>query len=170
MSDIFFSAGYFFPRNLFACFFFPHEISVQDIFFPKSLITPSKVKWSALKINQKFGQLTGSDLSIISKGFWNNREQNSLGERAGIRFYLPLPGKSVRTIFSRIDCLPNFITLFQEAPLIWPNGRCWVFLSCFVFPLGILYFAAFFFVCLFVCCCCFFGFLKHSLHSDQVLY
>ena len=31
MSDIFFSAGYFSPRNLFACFF-PLEISLQDIF------------------------------------------------------------------------------------------------------------------------------------------
>ena len=27
----------------------------------------------------------------ISKGFWNNRGQNSLGERGGIRFNLPLP-------------------------------------------------------------------------------
>ena len=32
MSDIFFSAGYFSPRNLFACFF-PLEISLQDIFW-----------------------------------------------------------------------------------------------------------------------------------------
>ena len=31
MSDNFFSAGYFSPRNLFACFF-PLEISLQDIF------------------------------------------------------------------------------------------------------------------------------------------
>ena len=31
MSDIFFSAGYFSPRNLFACFL-PLEISLQDIF------------------------------------------------------------------------------------------------------------------------------------------
>ena len=31
MSDIFFSAGYLFPRNLCACFF-PLEISLQDIF------------------------------------------------------------------------------------------------------------------------------------------
>ena len=62
--------------------------SVQDIFLPgiylhafflsksvcrtvflKSPITPSKVKWSAPKIHQTFGQLTDSDLSIISKGF-----------------------------------------------------------------------------------------------------
>ena len=67
MSDIFFSAGYFSPRNLFACFF-PLEISLQDIF---SEITHnlSKVKWSAPKIHQTFGQLTDSDFSIISKGF-----------------------------------------------------------------------------------------------------
>ena len=32
MSDIFFSARYFSPRNLFACFF-PLEISLPDIFF-----------------------------------------------------------------------------------------------------------------------------------------
>ena len=85
----FFQCRVFFPRNLFACFF-PPEISLQDIFFLKSPITPSKVKWSAPKIHQTFGQLTDSDLSIISKGFWNNREQNSLGERGGIRFYWPL--------------------------------------------------------------------------------
>ena len=31
MNDIFFGAGYFSPRNLFACFF-PLEISLQDVF------------------------------------------------------------------------------------------------------------------------------------------
>ena len=68
------------------------------IFFrSKSHIIPSKVKWSAPKIHQTFGQLTDSDLSIISKGFSNNREQNSQGARGGIRFYLTLPGKSVRS-------------------------------------------------------------------------
>ena len=71
--------------------------SVCRTFFLTSPITPPKVKWSAPKIHQTFGQLTYSDLSIISKGFWNNSGQNSLGERGGIRFYLPLPGKSVRT-------------------------------------------------------------------------
>jgi len=55
MSDIFFNAGYFSPRNLFACFF-PLKISLQE------------VKWSALKLHQTFGQLTDSDLSIISEG------------------------------------------------------------------------------------------------------
>ena len=65
---IFFSVqDIIFPRNLFACFF-PVEVNVEDIFF-KSTITPSKVKWSAPKIHQTFGQLTDSDLSIISKGF-----------------------------------------------------------------------------------------------------
>ena len=63
----FFQCRMFFPRNLFACFF-PPEISLQDIFFLKSPITPSKVKWSAPKIHQTFGQLTDSVLSIISKG------------------------------------------------------------------------------------------------------
>ena len=67
MSDIFFSVGYFSPRNLSACFF-PLEISLHDIFL-KSPITSSKVRWSAPIIHQTFGQLTDSDLSIISKGF-----------------------------------------------------------------------------------------------------
>ena len=115
----------FFPRNSFARFF-PLETSLQDIF---SEIThnPSKVKWSAPKIHQTFGQLTDSDLSIISKGFWNNRGQNSLGDRGGIRFYLPLPGESVRTDvrwrhkkISRMDSLPNFLT--HGAPL---RGFCY---------------------------------------------
>ena len=65
---IFFSVqDIIFPRNLFACFF-PVEVNLEDIFL-KSPITPSKVKWSAPKIHQTFGQLTDSDLSIISKGF-----------------------------------------------------------------------------------------------------
>ena len=96
MSDICFSAGCFFPRNLFACFFSSRNQPAGH-FFLKSPITPSKVKWSAPKIHQTFGQLTDSDLSIISKGFWTNRRQNSLGKRGGIRLYLALPGKSVRT-------------------------------------------------------------------------
>ena len=83
--------------------------SVCGTFFLKSPIT------------QTFGQLTNSDLSIISKGFWNNRGQRSLGERGGICFYLPLPGESVRTHgdviikFSQMDSLPNLIT--HGAPL-----------------------------------------------------
>ena len=90
----FFQCRIFFPRILFACFF-SLKISLQDI-FRESLITPSKFKWSAPKIHQTFSQLTDSDLQIISKGFWNNRGQNSLEERGGIRFYLPLTGESVR--------------------------------------------------------------------------
>ena len=86
----FFQCRMFFPRNLFACFF-PPEISLQDIFFLKSPITPSKVKWSAPKIHQTFGQLTDSDLSIISKGFWNNRGQYSLGERGEFISTYPYP-------------------------------------------------------------------------------
>ena len=124
MSDIFFSVqNIIFPRYFLASFFVL-EIRLQDIFFLKSPITPSKVKWSALKIHQTFAQLTDSDLSIISKAFWNNREQE---ERGGIRFYLPLP-EDVRTYgdvitkFSRMDSSPNFpsygATLARaEAPL-----------------------------------------------------
>ena len=91
---IFFQGRIFFPRNLFACFF-PLEITLQDIF---SAIThnPLKSQWSAPKIHQTFGQLTDSDLTIISKGFRNNRGLNSLGERGGIRFYLPLPESPYR--------------------------------------------------------------------------
>ena len=114
MSDVFFSAGYFSPRNLFA-WVFPLEITHN----------PLKSQMVAPKIHQIFGQLTDSDFSIIFKGFWNNGGQNSLGERGRIRFRLPLPGKSVRTYertygdvitkFSRMDGLPNFIT--HGAPL-----------------------------------------------------
>ena len=93
---IFFSVQDIFLPGIYLHAFFLSK-SVCRTFFLKSPITPSKVKWSAPKIHQTFGQLTDSDLSIISKGFWNNRGQNSLGERGGIRFYLPLPGKSVRT-------------------------------------------------------------------------
>ena len=59
-----------FPSNFFACFF-PLELSTAEYFFLKSPITPSKVKWSAPKLHQTFAQLTDSDLSIISKAFWN---------------------------------------------------------------------------------------------------
>ena len=75
---------------------FPPQNQSAGYFYLKSPITPSKVKLSAPKIHQTFAQLTDFDLSIISKAFWNNRGQNSLGEREGIRFYLPLPGESVR--------------------------------------------------------------------------
>ena len=61
MSDVFFSAGDYFSQ-LYPYKLFPLEISLQDIFFMKSPITPSKVKWSAPKIHQTFAQLTDSDL------------------------------------------------------------------------------------------------------------
>ena len=117
---IFFSSQDIFLQGIYLHAFFFSK-SVCRTFSLKSPITPSKVKWSAPKIQQTFGQLTDSDLSIISKGFWNNRGQNSLGERGGIRSYLPLPGKFVRTYgdvinkSSRMDSLPNFIT--HGAPL-----------------------------------------------------
>ena len=87
---------------------FPSKL-VCRIFFLKLFITPSKVKCSSPKIHQTFAQLADSDMSIISKAFWNNRGQNFLRERGGIRFYLTLPGESVRTYgdvitkFSRMD-------------------------------------------------------------------
>ena len=82
MSDIFFSAGYLFPRNLCACFF-PLEISLQDIF--------SEIIHNPLKSTQ---HLVSWQILICQS--WNNRGQNSLGERGGIRFHLPLLGESVR--------------------------------------------------------------------------
>ena len=98
--------------------FFPSK-SVCRIFFfvwNHPAITPLKVKWLAPKIHQTFALLTDSDLSIISKALWNSRGQNSLGERGGIHFYLPLPGESIRmyvdviTKFSQMDSLPNFLS------------------------------------------------------------
>ena len=68
MSDIFFSAGYYFPSYILASFS-PLKSVCRIFFFLKSPITPSKVKWSAPKIHQTFAQLTDSDLSIISKAF-----------------------------------------------------------------------------------------------------
>ena len=111
----FFSVGYYFS-HVFPCKLFSPRNQSAGYFFLKSPITPSKVKWLAPKIHQTFAQLTDSDLSIISKAFWNNRGQNSLGERGGIRFYLPLPGESVQmyidviTKFFWMDSLPNFLS------------------------------------------------------------
>ena len=126
MSDIFSVQDIFLPGIYLHAFFLSK--SVCRTFFlksPESPITPSKAKWLAPKIHRTYGQLTDSDLSILSKGVWNNRRQNSLGERGGIRFYLLLPGKSVPTYgwtygdvitkFSRMDSLPNFTT--RGAPL-----------------------------------------------------
>ena len=52
-------AGYFFPGIYLHAFFLSK--SVYRTFFLKSPITSSKVKWSALKIHQTFGQLTDSN-------------------------------------------------------------------------------------------------------------
>ena len=122
---MFFSAGYFSPRNLSASFF-PLEISLHDIF---SKITHNPLK-SQIVGSQNQTNICSVDrfwFRIISKAFWNNRGQNSLGERGGIRFYLPLPGESVRTDvrwrhkkISRMDSLPNFLT--HGAPL---RGFCY---------------------------------------------
>ena len=96
MSDIFFGAGCCFPVIYLHAFFLPK--SACRTFFSEITNNPLKSQMvTDPKIHQTFGQLTDSDLSIISKGFWNNRGQNSLGERGGIRFYLPLPGESVRS-------------------------------------------------------------------------
>ena len=60
MSDIFFQCRIFFSQEFI--------LSLQEIFL-KSPIPPSKVKWSAPKIHQTFGQLTDSDLSSFLKAF-----------------------------------------------------------------------------------------------------
>ena len=54
MTDIFFFSAGHFLRQVFSCkIFFSIEISLQDIFFLKSPIPPSKVKWSS-KVSQLF--------------------------------------------------------------------------------------------------------------------
>ena len=97
-------------------------------FFLKPPITPQKSNGRPLKSTKHLVRLTDSNLSIISKDFWNNREQNSLVKKGGIRFYLTLPGKSVLTYgrtdgdvitkFCQMDSLSNFIT--HSAPLSTP--------------------------------------------------
>ena len=98
-----FQCRIFFSQE-FICMLFSCRNQSAGHFFLKSPITSSKVKWSAPKINQTFGSVDRFWFSIISNGFWNNRGQNSLGERGGIRFYLPLPGKSVPT-YGDVRCL-----------------------------------------------------------------
>ena len=66
MSDIFSVQDIFLPGIYLHAFFLLK--SVCRTLFLKSPITPSKVKWSAPKLHQTFGQLTDSDLSIISEG------------------------------------------------------------------------------------------------------
>ena len=89
----------YFPKNIFACFFVSK--SVCSTFFLKSPITPSKLKWSAPKIQQTSGQLRDS---------WNNREQNSLG-RGGNSFLLTPTRKACTDIQTneRMDSLSYFI-------------------------------------------------------------
>ena len=54
MRDIFFFSAGHFLRQVFSCkIFFSIEISLQDIFFLKSPIPRSKVKWSG-KVSQLF--------------------------------------------------------------------------------------------------------------------
>ena len=113
----------FFP-GIYLHAFFPPEISLQDIF---SEIThkPSKVKWSAPKIHQTFGQLTDADLSITSKGFSNNRDKTLKGRGEEFVSTYPDPespyGRTYRrtyveviTNFSWMDSLPNFIPHFAQ--------------------------------------------------------
>ena len=90
--------------------------SVQDIVFPGISLqafllwkSVRKIFFSEITHKPLKSQIVGSQnqtnicsvdrfwFRIISKAFWNNRGQNSLGERGGIRFYFPLPGESVRT-------------------------------------------------------------------------
>ena len=78
MSDSFSVQDIIFPSYVLASFF-PSK-SVCKIFFLKSLITPSKIKYLASKIHQAFAQLTDSGLPIISKAFSNNRGQTPKGE------------------------------------------------------------------------------------------
>ena len=63
-------------------------------FFLKPPITPSKVKWSASKIHQTFGQLTDSDLSIILKAFETIGDKSLKGE--GRNSFLLTPTQKVR--------------------------------------------------------------------------
>ena len=60
MSDIFSVRDIFFAGIYLYAFLLLK--SVCRTFFLKSPITPSKVKWSAPKIHQTFGQLTDSDV------------------------------------------------------------------------------------------------------------
>ena len=77
----YFLASFSRPRNQYAGFFF----------FLKSPLTLSKVKKSNNHLLSR--QIL---MSIISKAFWNNRGQNPRG-KGGIHFYLPSPGKNIRT-------------------------------------------------------------------------
>ena len=89
----YFLASFFPPRNQYAGFFF---------FWNHPQKSLSKVKKSNNHLLS--GQIL---MSIISKAFWNNRGQNPWGE-GGIHFYLPSPGKNIRTYG---DDMINFFAL-----------------------------------------------------------
>ena len=116
MSDTLFSTGYYFSQ-VFPCKLFPAWNQSAEYFFLKSPLTPSKVKWLAPKIHQKFAQLTDTDLSITSKAFWNNGGQDSLAMGEGRNLFLLTPAQRVHTDvvdvitkFSQMDSLPNFLS------------------------------------------------------------
>ena len=90
---IFFSVQDVFSEE-FICILFSSRNQRAGHFFLKSLIPPSKVKWSAPNIHQTFGQLTDSDLSIIFKGFWNK----TLKGRGYRNSFLLTPTRKVRTV------------------------------------------------------------------------
>ena len=92
MREIFSIAGYNFSQ-VYPCKLFPSK-SVYMIFFFKSPITSSKVKLPSAKIHPNID--SERDLSVIAKAFWNNRGQNSLGER-GRNSFLLTPTRRVRT-------------------------------------------------------------------------
>ena len=102
-------------------FAFAQHLKNHDINFPQWFRELGETRFTSTMlpvtvIHQTFAQLTAvSDLQIISNAFWNNRGQNSWGERGEIFFYLPLPGASVRTYgdvitkFSRMDSLLSLL-------------------------------------------------------------
>ena len=125
MSDIFFQCRMFFSQEFICMLFFLPKSACRTFFFLKSPITPSKVKWSAPKIHQTFGQLTDADLSITSKGFSNNRDKTLKGRGEEFVSTYPDPespyGRTYRrtyveviTNFSWMDSLPNFIPHFAQ--------------------------------------------------------
>ena len=87
MSNIFFSAGYCFSQE-FLCILFSSRNQSPGYFFSEITHKPFK--------SQIVGHLNPPNIcsvdrfwfAIISKAFWNNRGQNSLGERGGIPKFL----------------------------------------------------------------------------------
>ena len=97
MSNIFFSAGYCFSQEFLCILFSSSQNQSAGYLFSEITHKPFK--------SQIVGPLNPPNIcsvdrfwfAIISNTFWNNRGQNSLGERWGIRCFFPLPGESVRT-------------------------------------------------------------------------